>query len=240
MEVSVSFSGLTEDAAGSVEFVEFLVDNALVATVDTSPFVLMWEAEGEGNYEFAARARTSSGVMVTGDALTISVRRPAFVERNGLVAIEAERFTRQDLRRDPGGWQVTADVGGFEGEGYVVVPKGTPGDGDPFGSALIEYDIDFETEGVYTFWYRRVARNDDSNSAHLLFDGDLLSPVMGNAGGTSRQWTWVAFPTPIVITPGRHTIGIVRREWDFRIDRFVMTDSNETVQGQGPPESPFD
>ncbi|MBX2848703.1 MAG: discoidin domain-containing protein [Acidiferrobacterales bacterium] len=86
-----------------------------------------------------------------------------YVERNGLVVIQAEN-TKSDL----GDWDLKTDVSGYTGSSYIEFSGNTPINGDP-GSPL-EYSFSVSKSGLYHL-HMYVAREE------LFIDGEWRSDV---------------------------------------------------------------
>jgi len=132
---------------------------------------------------------------------------PVAVERDGLLAVEAELFTRQtkaDVRR----WYLTSEHSTPPGQGdpdephwksasggaYVEVLPDTRTNHDerlihnenfvnvPGVMAVLEYDVEFTTPGRYYVWVSAYSTGTEDNGVHVGLDGEWPE------SGQRMQW----------------------------------------------------
>lgn len=184
--------------------------------------------------------------------LASPARAETFREVNGVVAMEAEHFTRNvgyTVRTDNG---ETGKAAGFSGDGWVY--------SDSEVAQRMDYDITFTRTGTYWVHLRGLAGfNADwttnyeglDNGYHAELDGVRISGA-GIFMKKNQRWVWygseqhstadtgVSFT---VATPGPHVFSIVRREQLSRLDKIVIhdgtygTDGPSTLTGTGPAET---
>ncbi len=165
-----------------------------------------------------------------------------FVERAGVIAIEAEHFTAD---RDGTFWK-RASFGGFAGDGYVQDFEAQVEEARAVDATLgLEYELEARG-GTYRIWLRRFVPSSwgrrlgggSSDSAWLLLDGAVVGGVLDEQPGLDA-WTWISAPAPIELARGRHVLGLRAREGGWAVDRIVLArDLDTPPAGQGPAETP--
>ena len=171
--------------------------------------LLAFSAAVLGCFEGAAEAEDSSGMLqqplVKSDVV--------FKEVNGVVAVEAEHFFRQE-KVDVRAWYRTtaetqpeinpdgdsAHVGGASGGAYLeVLPdtRRTHADklvagqnfaNEPGRLAVLSYKVHFQTAGRYYVWVRAFSSGSEDNGLHVGLDGEWPD------SGQRLQWC-----------PGKHS-----------------------------------
>ena len=180
----------------------------------------------------------------------------AFVQaddRDGLVVIEAEHFTRNVPAPDGHHWKVETGPKGFRGKGAMrALPDRGANRGTDFAttSPRLDYAIQFKKKGRHWLWVRGFGANPNGDSFHVGLD---LEPVEAgrNIQTAWGKWVWLRHPRPLQVRqPGLHTLSVWMREDGVRIDRIVLTTSPDYkvagerdpitrgTLGPGPPESP--
>jgi hypothetical protein len=145
---------------------------------------------------------------------------------DGLIVFEAENFDRNTDAR----WRTDSAWGNPSGGLSVVLPNGAGG-GE---TSRLEYDLNFTQAGTHYVWYRASGPVGEDDSAWLFVDG--ARPPNRTAGtqasmqvfnGTDFRWDSDPqegdSPYTIEITPGVHTIALVRREDGTYFDKFAIT-----------------
>ena len=168
--------------------------------------------------------------VITGDA---------FAEVGGQVVFEAEHFDSNEARTDPAGQALTAGTAtpGYVAEGYMYPADEGVGNATWDNGAGCTYNIDFATPGTYTIWLRRYFDDDGHNSCFVGIDGIQAGGVCDNVTDGTGTWYWYGHTTPVVISAGRHTFNLRRRERGYKVDRIVITKNGNTPSGTGPAES---
>ncbi len=190
-----------------------------------------------------------------------------FLERNGLLVIEAEQFHRQE-RVEVRKWVLQrGDAPGASASGgaYLkVLPdtrrthddkliRGENFSPEPGRMAVLHYDAFFAKAGRYSVWVRAYSSGTEDNGVHAGLDGTW--PESGQriqlCEGKNR-WYWESAqrteanhcgePGKIyldVATPGRHTLSFSMREDGFSLDRFLLTtdDAFRRPEDMGPAAS---
>ena len=232
-------AALVDGADDDIEEVEFLLGaDGTVGRATEPPYQTSWTAVAVGTYVVSAVVKTKSGSTTRSSPITFSVTEELYLETDGVVAIEAEKFQAQNRRGDLSRWVASTDLEGFVGGGYAVTTRDATVTGTFSDGTEITYRVFIQSPGTYNFWIRFQAEGSNTNSAHLGFDGDRVPEILYQ-GDRQDTWSWHRHPTPIEASEGRHTLSIIRRESGFTIDRVVLTKSTEPIGGQGPPESPF-
>ena len=70
---SISFGATASDSDGTIDRVEFLVDDVEIAEDSSSPYSYNWTGVSAGTYELKARAVDNLGAMTTTSGLTVTV-----------------------------------------------------------------------------------------------------------------------------------------------------------------------
>ncbi len=156
--------------------------------------------------------------------------RPAFgaVEVNGVVSVEAERFTSQS------GYGRYANSGASGG----AVMRADGGTG-----SRLNFQIDIRTPGTWYFWMRAYATADVNNGCQLGLDGQTKGDIYLKKVGWSWLPEWLtghshAGPITLQLTAGRHTLSIIKRKVENPlIDKIVLTRSARPPTGYGPAQT---
>ena len=166
-----------------------------------------------------------------------------FFESGGEVVMEAENFASSSMRDDPNSitWEVNSSVTGAVGGKYVDTPRlegdvpyGVTGEWDV--ACELTYNVNFSTTGTYNIWLRKYAVDGKENSAYVGIDGVPQSAV-DNQNNMLMQWVWKKFDTVEVSEPGVKVLSLRRREAGYKVDRIVLTLSDDAPTGDGPAES---
>jgi hypothetical protein len=169
-----------------------------------------------------------------------------FVEKGGLLVIEAENFATTVSRNNRAWTEKTNTAGAAGGEFMAVEPdKGTLiNSGYTSSSPELRYNVTFTTPGTYYVWARSWNVNGSSDSIHVGLNGqaqpsaDRLSPSGVGA------WVWGSntmdrvVATLTVPAAGTYILNVWMREDGFQFDRLLLTtDSKYAPSGSGPAES---
>ena len=169
----------------------------------------------------------------------------AWVESDGLVAIEAERANAR-YGRATIDWIDGTIKAGFVGDAYVAAwaDKGYfRGTAYTRSAAELRYEVQFNTPGIYSVWLRTWAPNAAGDSVHVGVNGKALTATDKIVTGLHGRWGWTrstmdrAVAKIAITTPGVRTISVWVREDGFRFDRIVLSKEKVPV-GNGPPQSP--
>ena len=183
---------------------------------------------------------------------------PVFLEKNGVVAIEAES-TGSRL----GKWIQKKDVAGFSGECHLEFTGNKPESG-PAHSPL-EYSFKISKPGIYQLTLRarkrlESKREDISNDCYVAVEGDfeaggeaslkILREDNKMFGGAADGWAWATqldvehkkFPALYRFKEGEtYRLTISGRSRNFNLDRILLVHEAEDlrkVQNKNPAESP--
>ena len=201
-----------------------------------------------GPIEQAAVAAGRPGAESDGQrSLAAASRALAYVEEDGQVVIEAERFDKA-VKRGKQVWKQVAKPSGYAAKGAMLAG---PSDRDfhassdyATSSSELRYRIHFSTPGRYQVWVRAAAPSAASDSLHVGLDDE--APASGAEltvppGG----WTWsktTADDEPAtldVAEAGFHTLNVWMAEDGLTLDRLLLTRSSGYVpSGSGPDASP--
>ena len=217
-------------------------------------YQVQMQGTGDGDYRLGLMRLFNddnrvSASLFTGTATTdytrqITFESAAYQEQNGLVVVEAEKFT-WNVGREEQHWIEASILEGYTSAGYMK----TAFDIDkiytqPYTttSPELQYAIEFTTPGTYYLWLRGYAPNGAGDSAYLGFDNQLIATLTGFA---PRQWSWTnqniedRSVTVEITEPGVHTLHLWQREDGIRLDQIVLTqDSHYNPAADNLNESP--
>ena len=77
--VSLNLTATANDLDGTIDHVEFLSGNTLLATVPTPPYSFMWPSVPAGSYQLSAVAMDNRGARTTSNAVSVVVTSPALL-----------------------------------------------------------------------------------------------------------------------------------------------------------------
>lgn len=111
--------------------------------------------------------------------------------------------------------------------------------------------VNVPSNGTYRVWSRIMASSSANNSYILEIDGTTCGVVVGdNSAISTSAWTWVDYQSGTTtnkinatLTAGSHTITMIGREDDVKLDRVILTsDTACTPTGTGnncadPPDT---
>lgn len=169
---------------------------------------------------------------------------PAFVERYGVLAMEAEHATSNTGYR-------RVDTAAASGGAVMQVPKGTQG-----AAASLDFRVHLVSGGTYHVWIRANATDHLNNGLHLRLDGkDLVAPPSSKHAGVKDVflkrpgWFWEPewqgpgksnrdVPVTFEAPAGFHTFSVVNRGVeDPLIDKVVLSLTRDRPLGLGPDET---
>lgn len=180
-----------------------------------------------------------------------------FLERGGIVAIEAESTTSR-----MGDWKKKTDVKDFSGECHLEFTGNKPESGPP--KSPLKYSFKISKAGKYQLSIRarkrlETKREDISNDCFVALKGDftsggkvplkVLKEDTKMFGGRPDDWGWTMsldphgekFPAIYELKAGEtYEFTISGRSKNFNIDRFIFvheSSSLKEVQRKNPPES---
>ena len=122
---------------------------------------------------------------------TVVAQPPLFVERDGIVVMEAEDYNLT-IPRSGDSWVLHTDVAGYVGGGSLrAEPDGSPtiDTGYLTTSPELQYRVQFATTGTYYVWLRVRAPDTYGNSAHAGLDG--VGPASADRLNTTSFNSWV-------------------------------------------------
>ncbi len=102
-------------------------------------------------------------------------------------------------------------------------------------TAYITYNVYVPTAGVYTFWFRALARDAQTSSLYVSVDGGQEDIFDIAYGAWSPNWQWVRLngrsgqspltlnPRTFALTAGWHKLTIRARQAGTSVDGFVVT-----------------
>lgn len=234
---NVNVVGTASSVAGTITKVEFYVDDGLKSTSTTSPYSYPWDSKtvADGSYTISAKAYDSAGNVATSAPVSVTVSNAP----KAYLWCEAEKSSLASPMVS--GTDSTASNGVYI---YTTVSDSTNVPPTTTGAATLSFNI--SEAGMYTFWSRTNYGGEFQNSYLLQFDGGTLYKV-GNENTGYSTWKWVDWyngdvsTTNIVkvsLTAGNHTLKVIGREANTRIDKFLLTtDAAYTPTGQGDADN---
>lgn len=172
-------------------------------------------------------------------ATTLSSAETVFLEKNGIVAIEAES-TASTLRK----WVKKTNVADFKGECHLEFTGNKPENGAP--ESPLEYRFQIQKGGTYQLTLRarkrlETSRQDISNDCYVSLAGnfsqadgaplELLKNPTKMYGGDADSWAWTTnlddkhkkYPARYQFEAGEtYTLTIHGRSQNFNIDRIIF------------------
>jgi len=170
-----------------------------------------------------------------------------FVEKDGLVVIEAERFHAKG-DKDPHKWEAVKEPAGFSGDGAVEAkPNDDANNNEEFTtlSPRLDYKIKFAKAGKFRVWVRAWGKSDSDNSCHIGLNGKAVdsSDRIGDIIPT-EEWAWYndthdGEPAVVEIKEaGTHTLNLWMREDGVIIDKILLArDESHKPSEKGPAET---
>jgi hypothetical protein len=123
-------------------------------------------------------------------------------------------------------------VGGFTGNGYMIVTQAPPSFSD---YKTLNYPIRAITPDTYNLWMRVINISSNSLEMEVLIDGNVsktISTLIDNPSD-GLEWSWVS--TTLVLPDNRdHTLGIRIKGNNTAIDKIYIDDSTDTPYTEGP------
>ena len=256
-----------QDADGQIEVVRFYDGKKLLAEDRSAPFTCNVEHALAGECVLTAQATDNQEATTTSAPVRVFIQSEApsedcpatFVEKNGLVVIEAESGNST-------GWTQKTSVSGYTGSGYQ---EWTGSDlFNSAGTGTINYQIYVSKTGTYRFqWRNRIAKGTDNtehNDSWLRFpdasnfygqkgsskvypkgSGKSPNPNGASMDGwfkiytNSSGWNWQTTTSDhdrhnIYVqfdSPGVYTLQIAGRSNGHAIDRMVLSHSSQSSSG---------
>jgi hypothetical protein len=157
----------------------------------------------------------------------------SFVEKNGIISMEAENFKSQV------GYSV---VGDSQASGGKVMQAG--------GGGSLNFEFDVTTPGKWYVWIRTFATTSEDNGMYLRVNNSDLrhSSGINDIYLEKGAWSWTPEwlfgesdhkgPITANFTSGTNTLSITKRKIERPlIDKIVLTRSNQPPAGFGPAET---
>lgn len=169
----------------------------------------------------------------------VAVAEPVFLEKGGIVAIEAES-TSSRLSK----WKKKTDVADFSGECHLEFTGNRPESGPP--ESPLKYQFTIKKAGIYQLSLRarkrlETEREDISNDCFVSLAGDfeqagkaplkILKEPTKMYGGNKDSWGWTTnldvnhkkFPAEYLLQSGKtYTLTIHGRSQNFNLDRILF------------------
>ncbi|MCD8483042.1 MAG: DNRLRE domain-containing protein [Verrucomicrobia bacterium] len=256
--VDVTPAFATIETNGSAQFTALLRDtNGNIMSPQPSSF--NWSVSGGGTISGSGLFSSDGSVgTFTVSASSQSVQGSAtvqvtaaqggggssntYLEANGIVVMEAERYSDNLLNGDFLEWEDSQAGSGFAGTGYVTMTTNASGSRNwPTGAELV-YEVVITNPGTYYMNIRRIAPSSAFDSIHIGVNGSLVAAKAFE--GSQTTWAWA--PSARIVNLGHlpaglNTIHIQRREPGMSIDRIMLAsqiaDLPQNTGIIGPEES---
>lgn len=185
-----------------------------------------------GSNEFAISVEDESETEPEDDA--------QFVEVDGIISIEAERF-ESALTAIDHSWVPVTDVSASGTVAMRALPDSGVRRTTTANSPALNYRVRFDDDGVYYLWFRGLGVS-NGDTLHVGVNGST-----GVAGANLElpfEWDWSnqrnnsdAFI--VVPSSGVHTISVWMREDGAYIDKLVLTQSQSFIPTANGPTQTF-
>ncbi|MGL6313400.1 glycosyl hydrolase 115 family protein [Vibrio sp. WXL103] len=238
------------------------IEQRLWVTID-------WDLVDAGTYQGSIKVTGAHGheksYPVKAEKYAIELEPDSYVESNGLVAIEAERYSDSAAGKDDSRWLEHKHFG-YTGSSMVVKADAKVTDNHISDSARLDYKVLFTSKGTfYGELYRIPTLNEGKEmTADIMIgvNGEQLQTLSGVrqkgqkrnetlGSGEKVSWTWYRnvlaqmekIPFEITIDePGYHTISLYQVDAGIGIDRIVLATQDVSKYEQtrslvGAPES---
>ena len=155
-------------------------------------------------------------ILLCGETLeSLSSHDLVFAEKGGLVAIEAEHFTKQELTEKRAWYLTTQDhtpdlqpdgdpshIEGASGGAYLeLLPDTRRNHGERLirevnfteemgAMAVLSYPVHFETPGTYWIWARAYSTTTEDNGLHFGIDGTWPATARRWQTVVKNEWHW--------------------------------------------------
>jgi hypothetical protein len=249
IELQVQIENQRDEA--SIERIELLVNNAVVAEAKQAPYTFRLKGLPVGEPMARARAtyhREGREVIVESPFRTLRVlEEPGRVfvpDQPGMIVLRASDY--YGLSEGTRHKWVKTDRAGASGPVMHALPALQQILGADRASPRMDYHVQFDEPGTYYVWVRGLADSGDEDSVHLGLNG-VAPPTAQHVHPFDpfKQWVWTntnrdgARVVLEVNRPGVHTLNVWMREDGFLLDHLLLTrDSAYKPEGEGPELTP--
>ncbi len=145
--------------------------------------------------------------------------------------VEAENFTGTIVQG--GSYSTSTAQSGYLGSGYLLAGSSTSRD-CPSAEEGKEYELDFQTTGIYNVWIRARAEGGKFDSVFIGLDGQCIGAL--NHNRVHNIWVWSnniqstspeGTNTVTVNNTGLHKINVWIRESGHKLDGIYITKGTE-------------
>ncbi len=239
---TVTLAALAADVDGSVQRVDFYLDDAPIGTVTTAPFTMSWIVPTSGIYRFSAVATDDRGDSTATTPVTIGTRSE--------IVLYASQATKT-----AGNYQLVADVTAAGGVGLWNPDLATAKVGAAAATPATYAEFTFYAEAgrAYHLWIRGKAQKNSwaNDSIFVQFSGSAAARIGSTASMTMNLeddanigvsgWGWqdngyglnVLGANVVFETTGPQTIRIQPREDGLTIDQIVLSPDRFLVSAPG-------
>ncbi|MFC1504057.1 PKD domain-containing protein [Spirochaetota bacterium] len=156
-----------------------------------------------------------------------------FAEENGTCVIEAERLSAMDRSTDSTEWQFGNESQGYNGSGYMHMPKNGlfyPG----WNTACsIDHNIHIKNAGNYYLSIRALAADSGSDEVQIGVNGFYMGSLSVDQ---YSSWNWSGGVSIGYLEAGYYKVNIKRGEDGLCIDRIMIADSTAKLPSIGSSE----
>lgn len=193
---------------------------------------------------------TDQGGLTDNETTNIQVNNSGngddcFTEVGGEVVIEAENFSLAAAgtgNATASNWISYNDGNASNGTALRAVPNVGVWTGLNTNGPRLDYDINFNSPGVYRVYIRTNGPSGNDDSYHIGLNGNSVSSNSGFGMGINGPWAWADYANDDnfveinVPSSGKHTFNVWMREDGVQIDKIVIS-KNGSPGGLGPVES---
>lgn len=243
--VSVDASGSTDPEGPIASYGWDFGDGAFATGVNSSHTYT-----NAGNYTLTLTVTDANGLSGQSSQL-ITVSTPGggplcFTETNGVVVMEAENYATTVAGTGNAAanyWETYADANASGNTALRAVPNQGSYTGLNLNGPRLDYEITFNTPGVYRVYVRAGGAANADDSYHAGLNGASTTNTSGYGMGSAGAFDWddVANNNTAVIidvpTAGQYTFNLWMREDGVEIDKIVLRKQAAIISGTGPAES---
>lgn len=175
-----------------------------------------------------------TGIVVLIASIAFADAGHTYATDSGMVCFEAENYTSKEDKYGIG-WEEVTTFPGYTGTGAM---QALPDSGIAYltnyieSSAVLNYDIQFNTADTFFVYVRLEEPHGGSNSIHIGLDGDTVN-AQGERLDIDGSWDWRDAQRHggrayvIIENTGMHTFNIWFREDGVAVDSVVLTTEDE-------------
>jgi len=203
---SLLIQATAEDYDGSIDSVEFFVDNVLVANDKTVPYSYQWTNIPIGSVVITAKAYDNKGAVTASSPVQASITEIEYIDIPA--SIEAENYLNMV------GMQAEDCTEGGQNIGYIDV------------NDYLEYPINVAKAGNYELSLR-VASESSGGSFNILADNQKIGTVIFQKTGGWQNWQTISVKVNFAVT-GKQKLKLLATKggWNINWLRFESITSS--------------